>query len=97
MSLDIRFWHNHQIWERFREVVLHQKKKQDSEGLVNPDGDPLNELTRTLIVMVYNSDSVSQAGDPAHCIWDLLHEMVKIAADPDHDKYIVVPEPGQVQ
>jgi len=70
-----------QQWDEFRELV-HRVKEDPDLLRHNPDGLPLSQVTRSLVDMVYNSDSLSQFWNPGHRVWDLLCVLVA-AADPE--------------
>lgn len=69
-------WYNPPIdakkWNKFRDLVIHVT----AEGIITGDADSLNLVTRRLITMVNECDSISQADDPGHIVWDVLHEIV---------------------
>lgn len=70
-------------WDLFRELVQAENKYPWDFPFAkeeNPNTG-LNALTRRLIVMVYNSDSISQAWNPGHRVWNLLRELTKKALD----------------
>jgi hypothetical protein len=75
-------------WNKFQELVLHIHGRSSKNGTGYDDPVPddclithdqfLNSITRELVVMVYESDSLSQADDPGHVVWDLLRELVEV-------------------
>jgi hypothetical protein len=67
-------------WKGFCELVRQTK---EDPGLLehNPEGLPLNQVTRHLVNLVHDSDSLSQCWHPGHRVWDALCALVT-AADP---------------
>lgn len=65
VSVDIQQWN-------------HLKKVVAVEMVLNPHTS-VNELTRTLVELVYHSDSLSDAGHPGHAVWDVLAATVERA------------------
>lgn len=83
------------VWDKFRQLVLIEKgeivaeieselvRAHDAGDSAGINQNPLNAITRSLVHLVHESDSLSAGvGDD---IWDVLVRLVT-AADPDCDR-----------